>query len=119
MQYQTSSGSESARYAPPMSSCAETALATRLLRGVQSRFGFPAPAVCECWEEEVCVVGTTVDGHQRLAFVFVQDGGDGRFGVLLDDPDAGEPERLRGLDFDALCGVVARHLWRAAGVTGE
>jgi len=111
MQQRTSSESGAARFAQPMSSCVETALATRLLNGVQSRFDVPAPAVCECWEEEVCVVGTMVDGRQRLVFVFVQDGGAGRFGALFDDSDAVEPDRMRGLDFDTLCGAVARHLW--------
>lgn len=110
---QTSSGSGPVRFAPSLSSCAETALATRLLGGVQARFGIAAPAVCECWEEEVCVVGTVVGGRQRLAFVFVQDGGVDRYGVLLDEPETGEPERVRGLDFDALCRAVARHLWPA------
>ena len=110
---ETTSGSQPARPAPSLSSCAETALATRLLRGVESRYGIGAPAVCECWEEEVCVVGTLVDGEQRLAFVFVQPGPTERFGVLLDRVDTDDPERVRGLDFDALCGVVGGHLWPA------
>ena len=109
---ETGSVSEPGRNAPQLSSCAETALATRLLRGVETRYGAAVPAVCECWEEEVCVVGTMVEGRQRLAFVFVQPAaGAERFGVLLDQTDDDAPERMRGLDFDALCGVVGRHLW--------
>ena len=91
----------------------EPVLATRLLHALGARLGDRMPALCECWDEELCVVGTVgADGAQRLAFLSVDRARPGRYSVLLDLPsDGGDgAERRDGLGFDALCDLVATHL---------
>jgi hypothetical protein len=91
----------------------EPVLAARLLRALGERLGDRMPQLCECWDEELCVVGTVgADGAQRLAFLSVDRTRPGRYNVLLDlatdDREGGE--RRDALEFDALCDLVAAHL---------
>lgn len=89
----------------------QSVLASRLLRALEPRLAVGGPVVCECWDEEVCVVCATArDGSQRLAYLSIDAGHPEEYGVLLDVAGAEAADRRTALDFETLCGVVATHL---------
>ena len=89
-----------------------------VLDRLRSRFGSEAFRITEQWDADVCAIGIARPGEPcRLVYVSTCELPEGRYDVSLEETVGPEPDaactpagHFRGLTFDALAALVARHL---------